>query len=169
MCICAEKSEIVPLWSKALHNAQRNSGSWICDNTSVSEHTVPNLHFLSINLTCFVQFFVYIFGMKIHFFETFEDDIINNTCQIQICLKVMFCQNWIFGQKLTFSTVWWISTTFIHRSIKNYWKSMSLSDAFAHVMYCSWYFRLLIHNLSLGSVRNRGRQPYHSRKSEQFF
>ena len=153
MCICAEKSEIVPLWSKALHNAQRNSGSWICDNTSVSEHTVPNLHFLSKNSTCF--------------FETFEDDLINNTCQI--CLKVMFCQNWIFGQKLTFSTVWWISTTFIHRSIKNYWKSMSLSDAFAHVMYCSWYFRLLIHNLSLGSVRNRGRQPYHSRKNEQFF
>ena len=24
---------------------------------------------------------------------------------------------------------------------------------------CSWYFRLFIHNLSLGSVRNRGRQP----------
>ena len=28
----------------------------------------------------------------------------HNTCQIQICLKVKFCQNWIFGQKLTFST-----------------------------------------------------------------
>ena len=44
---------------------------------------------LSVN-TLF-QTFIFCPKNSTCFFETFEDDLINNTCQI--CLKVKFCQN----------------------------------------------------------------------------